>query len=69
MTRNATNQPDPDCGPPPASSATPTAQPPTADKPKPIVEWAAMVAPRKVGFALAAMPEVSAPESAGTVTE
>src|SRR5436190_23231064 len=54
-------------GPPPASRATPTAQPPSADRPKPTVECSASVAPRNAGSALADMPDVRAPESAGTV--
>ena len=55
-------------GPPPASSATPTAHAPSADRLKPTVECIAMVAPRLSGSAAIVMPEVSAPESAGTVT-
>jgi len=54
--------------PPAASSAAPTSQPAKADRPKPTVECSAIVAPRKPGSAHAAIPEVSEPESAGTVT-
>jgi hypothetical protein len=49
------------------SSATPITQPPAAVKAKPTVECTAMLAPRNLGSAAAAMPEVSAPESPGTV--
>src|SRR5947209_1902189 len=67
-TANTANQPFGLDGPPNASSATPPAQPPSADNPNPTVECSAMVAPRFAGTALAAMPDVSAPESAGIVT-
>ena len=42
-------------------------QPAAADRPKPAIECIAMVAPLKRGSALALMPEVREPESAGTV--
>ena len=54
-------------GPPAASSTTPTAHAPRAERPKPTVECSASVAPRCVGVALALVPDVSAPLSAGTV--
>ena len=41
--------------------------PPSAERPKPTVECSANVAPRCVGVALALVPDVSAPLSAGTV--
>src|SRR6185369_889502 len=66
-TVNTASQPVGLAGPPNASSATPPTQPPSADRPKPTVECSAMVAPRFAGTALAAMPDVSAPESAGIV--
>jgi hypothetical protein len=43
------------------------AQAPKADRLNPTVECNAMVAPRKRGSAAIVIPEVSAPESAGTV--
>jgi carboxylesterase len=46
ITRNAASQPEEEAMPPPASIATPTAQPPAADNPNPTVECTAMVAPR-----------------------
>ena len=55
-------------GPPAASSTTPTAHAPRAERPKPTVECSANVAPRCVGVALALVPDVSAPLSAGTVS-
>src|ERR1700704_6505266 len=65
-TQNAASQPDAVVAPPAASSATPIAHAPAADRPKPTVECSAMVTPRKFGLAAAVMPDVSAPESAGT---
>src|SRR5215510_7374947 len=67
-TANAVSQPAGLAGPPAASSATPTAHAPAADSPKPTVECSAIVVPRCAGTALALMPDVSAPESAGIVT-
>src|SRR5690349_15847685 len=66
-TQNAVVQADGLSGPPAASSATPTSQAPSADRLKPTVECIAIVAPRYPGFAAIVMPDVSAPESAGTV--
>src|SRR5262249_53011360 len=54
-------------GPPAASSAMPAPQPPSAERPNPTVECSARVAPRYAGVALAVVPDVSAPESAGMV--
>src|SRR5262245_52900889 len=68
MTRHAVSQPAEVSIPPPASSATPMAHDPAADKPKPTVECIAIVAPRYSGTALKVMPDVSAPESAGMAT-
>ena len=45
-TENAAIQADGLCGPPAASSATPTTHAPSADRLKPTVECIAMVAPR-----------------------
>ena len=45
----------------------PTAHAPSADRLKPTVECIAMVAPRYLGSAAIDMPDVNAPESAGTV--
>src|SRR5207237_8099008 len=66
-TENAAIQADGLSGPPAASSATPIAHAPNADRPKPTVECVAIVAPRYAGLAAIAMPEVNAPESAGVV--
>src|SRR5438132_13929260 len=65
-TAKAAVQADALAGPPAASSATPTAHAPSADRLKPTVECIAMVAPRLAGSAAMVMPEVSAPEAAGT---
>src|SRR5262249_14746814 len=54
-------------GPPAASSAMPAPHAPRAERPKPTVECNPKVAPRCIGVALALVPEVSAPESPGTV--
>src|SRR5260370_2492749 len=66
-TENAAIQADGLSGPPAASSATPTAHDPSADRLKPTVECVAIVAPRYLGFAAIVIPDVSAPASAGTV--
>src|SRR6476620_3976632 len=66
-TENAAIQAEGSSGPPAASSATPTPQAPSADRLKPTVECMAMVAPRYLGSAAIVMPDVNAPESAGTV--
>src|ERR1700704_989755 len=66
-TENAAIQADGLDRPPAASSATPTAHAPNADRLKPTVECVAIVAPRWLGFAAIAMPDVRAPESAGAV--
>src|SRR6516162_1594961 len=65
MIRNAASQPAALPMPPPTSRAAPTLQPPTADSPKPTVEWRAIVAPLYSGWALSDIPDVRAPESAG----
>src|SRR5215831_9443493 len=55
------------CGPPVRSSMMPAPHAPSADKPNPTVVYIAMVAPLCDAAELMAMPDVSAPESAGTV--
>src|SRR4029079_1152580 len=54
-------------GPPAASSTMPKPHAPAADNPNPTVECSAIVEPRCSGAADMVMPDVSAPESAGTV--
>src|SRR5262249_248476 len=69
ITRNASNQLVDVLIPPPASNAMPTAQPPAAESPNPTMENRAIVVPLKSGWALADIPDVRAPASAGIAME
>src|SRR5262249_43334856 len=69
ITRTASNQLVDVVIPPPTSSAMPTAQPPAAERPNPTIENRAIVVPLKSGWALADIPDVRAPASAGIAME